>query len=103
MSAPYPRRRWRFASASAVSATLLAAVAGCGEPSHAGNAAAAAPAAGSHGSVTESEASATTAPVVAGTPASAGVQTTGLSTISTSGALPCCAASSALFVRSVVS
>ena len=37
------------------------------------------------------------------TPASASVDTTGLSTTSTSGELPCCAASSALFVRSVVS
>src|SRR3954451_4999837 len=41
MPAPHPRRRWRFTLASAVSATLLAVVAGCGEPSHAGNVAAA--------------------------------------------------------------
>lgn len=41
--------------------------------------------------------------VVVSTPASASVETTGLSTMSTSGALPCCAASSVLFVRSVVS
>src|SRR6266496_3333438 len=40
---------------------------------------------------------------VVSTPASASVDTTGLSTISTSGELPCCAASSALLVRSVVS
>ena len=41
--------------------------------------------------------------VVVRMPASANVETTGLSTISTSGALPCCAASSPLFVRSLVS
>ena len=41
--------------------------------------------------------------VVVSTPASASVETTGLSTISTSGELPCCAASSALLVRSLVS
>ena len=41
MPAPHPRRPWRFTLASAVSATLLAVVAGCGEPSHAGHAAAA--------------------------------------------------------------
>src|SRR3954463_16634648 len=39
MPAPHPRRPWRFTVASAVSATLLAVIAGCGEPSHAGNAA----------------------------------------------------------------
>src|SRR5689334_11098857 len=44
-----------------------------------------------------------TSSVVVSTPASASVDTTGLSTISTSGELPCCAASNALFVRSVVS
>ena len=43
MPAPHPRRPWRFTLASAVSATLLAVVAGCGEPSHAGNAAASTP------------------------------------------------------------
>src|ERR1700736_3681090 len=42
-------------------------------------------------------------PVSVSTPASARVETTGLSTISTSGALPCCAASRTLLVRSVVS
>lgn len=42
MPAPHPRRRWRFTLASAVSATLLAVVAGCGPPSQAGTAAAAA-------------------------------------------------------------
>ena len=52
MPTPHPRRPWRFTVVSAVSATLLAVVAGCGEPSHAANAAAA-PAG--------SEASATTA------------------------------------------
>ncbi|CAM5650704.1 hypothetical protein SGRIM119S_03973 [Streptomyces griseorubiginosus] len=36
-------------------------------------------------------------------PASTSVETTGLSTSITSGALPCCAASSALLPRSVVS
>jgi hypothetical protein len=41
MPTPHPRRPWRFTVAVAVSATLLAVVAGCGEPSHAGNAAAA--------------------------------------------------------------
>lgn len=41
--------------------------------------------------------------VVVSTPASARVETTGLSTISTSGELPCWAASSSLFVRSDVS
>jgi len=58
MPASHPRRRWRFALASAVSAALLAVVAGCGESSHAGNAgnAAAAPA-----GVAGSEAPATTA------------------------------------------
>ena len=55
MPAPYPRRRWRFVLAGAVSAVLLAGVAGCGEPSHAGNASAAAPAADSPGSVAGSE------------------------------------------------
>jgi hypothetical protein len=55
MPAPHPRRRWRFTLASAVSATLLAVVAGCGESSHAGNAA------GAPAGVARSEASATTA------------------------------------------
>src|SRR5450756_736340 len=41
--------------------------------------------------------------VVARTPAWASVDTTGLSTISTSGGLPCCAASSTLLVSAVVS
>src|SRR5207248_3112621 len=41
--------------------------------------------------------------VDANTPASANVETTGLSTINTSGEAPCCAAKSALFVKSVVS
>jgi len=41
MPAPHPRRPWRFTLACAVSAALLAVVAGCGEPSHAGNGAAA--------------------------------------------------------------
>lgn len=41
--------------------------------------------------------------VVVRAPASASVEITGLSTISTSGELPCWAASSALLVRSVVS
>lgn len=36
----HPRRRWRFAFVSAVSAAVLAAVAGCGEPSRDGHAAA---------------------------------------------------------------
>jgi hypothetical protein len=31
----HPRRRWRSALASAVSAATAGAVAGCGEPSHA--------------------------------------------------------------------
>jgi hypothetical protein len=71
MPAPYPRRRWRFTLASAVSATLLAVVAGCGEPSHAGNTAAA-PA-----GVAGSETSATTAasPTPAATTPSAGAST----------------------------
>ena len=37
------------------------------------------------------------------TPASASVLTTGLSTINTSGAVPCCAANNTLLVKSVVS
>jgi hypothetical protein len=37
MPAPHPRRRWRFALASAGSAVMLAVVAGCGEPSQAGH------------------------------------------------------------------
>src|SRR4051812_7556872 len=41
--------------------------------------------------------------VLVSTPASASVDTTGLSTIRTSGALLCCAASRVLLVRSVVS
>src|ERR1019366_9063981 len=41
--------------------------------------------------------------VVARTPAWASVDTTGLSTISTSGGLPCCAASSTLLVSAPVS
>src|SRR4051812_26928977 len=60
MPAAHPRHRWRLALASAVSATLLAMVAGCGEPSRAGTAAAAAPAADSPGSAAGSEASSAT-------------------------------------------
>src|ERR1041385_9153327 len=41
--------------------------------------------------------------VVVSTPASASVDTTGLSTMRTSGELPCCAANSVLFARSPVS
>ncbi len=40
MPAPHPHRRWRFALASAVSAAMVAVVAGCGGSSHAGDAAA---------------------------------------------------------------
>ena len=39
MPAPHPRRRGRFALATALSAATLAVVAGCGEPSHGGDAA----------------------------------------------------------------
>ena len=52
MPAPHPRRPWRFIVASAVSATLLAVVAGCGGPSHAGHAGAPAGVAGSEASAT---------------------------------------------------
>ena len=55
MPTPHPRRPWRFTVASAVAATLLAVVAaGCGEPSHAGNAAAALAGVCDHGGFTDS-------------------------------------------------
>src|SRR4051812_25668596 len=61
MPAPYPRRRWRFVVAGAVSAVLLAGGASCGEPSHAREASAPAPAAAFPWGAAGSETSATTA------------------------------------------